>query len=420
MNATTDRTYIRCNGRSDRYILVRIQAPASTRTSTRDPLAAAFVLDRSGSMSGPKLAHARDAIASAIGSLAEADRFAVVAFDHGVETVMPRTAADGPGREAGRQAVARIAAGGNTNLYEGWLRGAEQLAQGMEPGMIQRVLLLTDGHANVGVTDHDELARTAAGLRDRGITTWALGFGDGYDEALLDAIVTAGGGQALDVADPDRIPAAVAGAVGEALDVVAREVTLTAHVGRDLVVEPLSRFRPMSTGERTTVLLGELVSEQVLEVVLRVNFPYGRLGERQVVVLELASADGTMNARIALPDFIYADTATNDHQVRDRVVDRTVARIYAARARKGAVGTNRRGDYRSAVGEIERTAARIRQYAGDDRELNAIADELDAERVMWSTPRMESDLKRAYSVASMVEVDRTNDGWARRTVDPDA
>ena len=57
MNLTTraDRRYIRSGYRSNRYVLVDITAPTSRRTLTRDPLNTAFVLDRSGSMSGPKI-----------------------------------------------------------------------------------------------------------------------------------------------------------------------------------------------------------------------------------------------------------------------------------------------------------------------------------------------------------------------------
>ncbi|MEJ7695557.1 MAG: hypothetical protein WKF78_02630 [Candidatus Limnocylindrales bacterium] len=74
---------------------------------------------------------------------------------------------------------------GSTNLSAGWLRGCEQVAERLTQEGVDRVLLLTDGLANVGITDAAELANHAGELRARGVTTTTFGVGNDFDEALL-------------------------------------------------------------------------------------------------------------------------------------------------------------------------------------------------------------------------------------------
>jgi Ca-activated chloride channel family protein len=120
----------------------------------------AFVLDRSGSMSGEKISLAKRAIETAVDRLLPTDRFAVVCYDDRIDVVVEGTSAS---REAKTNAIERlrsIDARGSTDLGGGYLRGAEQVALAMaEPG-VNRVLLLTDGLANQGITDPVELPGT--------------------------------------------------------------------------------------------------------------------------------------------------------------------------------------------------------------------------------------------------------------------
>jgi Ca-activated chloride channel family protein len=415
LRARQDRHLVRPNYRSNRFVLVDITAPTSRRAPTREPLNAAFVLDRSGSMAGRKIGLARDAIDASIGALSEQDRFAVVSYDEHIDVVAPSAPATDSARSAAREALARIDARGSTNLFEGWMRGCQQVAdhQGGTAGM-HRVLLMTDGLANVGVTDPEELVRHATELGRRGIATWTFGFGSDFDEALLERMAVAGGGQSFYVEDPAQIRDYITGAVGEALDVVARDVALRVEAGEGVVVEPLRLFRAHVEAPATVVELGDLVSGQHLRLVLRLNFPYGDVGRERTVRLSLTDREGVFRGSEAELTFEYADHRANDLQGRDREVDREVARTFAARARKAAAEHNKAGSYRLAEEALRGVARRIRGYAGDDPELLRIVASLEGEYRTVAAPMAASAQKQMHYESTYLMRGRDVQGRAQR------
>ncbi len=410
-----DRRYIRSGYRSNRYLLVDVTAPAAHRERTREALDVAFVLDRSGSMAGQKISLARAAIDAAIGSLARGDRFALVAYDDQVDVVWPSSPVSGASRAGASRALAGVAARGSTNLFEGWMRGCGEVAanQGDPTGM-RRVLLMSDGLANVGVTDREELLGHAGELRRRGVTTWTFGFGADFDEGLMEGLAAAGGGQSYFVEHPQQIRDFITTAVGEALDVVARDVELRIEAPDGVLVEPLSLFRSHRSAPGVTVVeLGDLVSEQQLRLVLRVNFPLGRDGEAVMLRLSLADRDGALVASPRETSFEYAGGRVNDEQSRDRAVDREVAAVYSARARKEAAQLNRSHRYAEAERALQGVARRIRGYAGSDPVLDGLAQELEREQVTVAAAMAAPDAKELFFRGSYAQRDRDALGRAR-------
>jgi Ca-activated chloride channel family protein len=252
-----DRRLIRPSRHSKRFLLATITAPRAIAERPRPPVNLAIVLDRSGSMSGDKLRVAKAAVEEAIGRLGPDDRFSVVAYDDVVEVVIASTPAAGESRRAALEQLRTIEARGSTNLGEGWLRGCEQVAGHLAERGVNRCLLLTDGLANIGITDTDELARHAAELRARGVSTSTFGVGNDFDEGLLQALADAGGGHFYYIADAPQIADAITSEVGETLEVVARDVAIELTARDDIRIEPISPYRATAHGNRTTVAIGE-------------------------------------------------------------------------------------------------------------------------------------------------------------------
>ena len=141
-------------------MLAEIDAPRARRERARPPVHLAFVLDRSGSMGGDKIRLAKLAVEESLARLHDDDRFAIVVYDEVIDVVFPSTRATADARRAALARLGEIDARGSTNLGEGWLRGCEQVALALSEEGVNRTLLLTDGLANVGMTDRDELAGT--------------------------------------------------------------------------------------------------------------------------------------------------------------------------------------------------------------------------------------------------------------------
>ncbi|MBA3343423.1 MAG: hypothetical protein H0T48_16530 [Gemmatimonadaceae bacterium] len=121
------------------------------------------------------------------------------------------------------------------------------------------------------------------------------------------------------------------------------------------------------------------MSGQQVEVVVRMKFPQGESHAHVATEARLVGGAGDV-IHAASVEWTYASHEENDRQPREREVDRRVAELYAARARAEATEANRRGDFDAARRVIERTATRIRQYAGNDEHLNACWRALSRER----------------------------------------
>ena len=170
------------------------------------------------------------------------------------------------------------------------------MAGGLSTDGVNRVLLLTDGLANVGIIDHPELQRLAGELRDRGITTSTFGVGTDFDESLLQGMADAGGGHFYFIGDVAQMRDHITSEVGETLEVVAREVVLELVVPDGVRVDALSPFRIEQGRGRVRVFLGDMVSGQVLSIVLRVTFDFGEVGREVGIAVRVADRDGAFAA----------------------------------------------------------------------------------------------------------------------------
>ncbi len=399
LTARADRRLVRPNHRSHRYVLVEVTAPGATTARERTPVNLAFVLDRSGSMSGGKLALAKAAVGDALARLDDRDRFSVIVYDDVVDVVVESTAATGEAKHNAMGRLAAIEPRGSTNLSDGWLRGCEQVALHATESGVDRVLLLTDGLANKGITDATTLAGHARELRTRGVVTSTFGVGTDFDEHLLQAMADAGGGHFYYIADAAAIRDHIASEVGETLEVTARDTSLEVLAGEGVEVETISPHQVTSRGSRSIVTIGDLVADQVLEVVLRLTFPYGHLGQETGLIVAINDRDGAFEAaRVgdARLTWTWADDAANDGQPRDTDVDRAVARQFTARAQQEAVLLNRRGDYGGAQHVLSGTARRISGYARGDASMLAMSAQLVMESREAAAPMDPVMLKKMH------------------------
>ncbi len=376
-SATTDRHFIRSRSRSRRFVRVHIEAPEAPRDAPRLAADIAFVLDRSGSMGGSKFALARQAVEQAIGRLGPQDTFSLVVYDDQVDIVQPATPATRDARRVAIERLRKIMPRSTTNLGEGWLVGCSQVAEHLSDERVGRCLLLTDGLANVGITDPYELAAHARELRKRGVSTSTFGVGADFDEVLLGQMADAGGGAFTFIGRPSQIPALIDEELGETLEIVARKVVIEVTAPEGVVVRPVGPYPVESTATGCRFILPDLVSAQELDIPLRVRFPTGTKGDQIACTVKIHDAEQVFGSEAVTLVWTWAGHQDNENQPRDRVVDRLVAERYASMAREEAARLNRDGHYRTAARSLEAVARKIARYAGSDPELRSLVHALE-------------------------------------------
>ncbi|HWA15317.1 MAG TPA: VWA domain-containing protein, partial [Gemmatimonadales bacterium] len=206
LNARVSTTFAAQHDTHQVKLLVTIGAESPL---TRPPINAALVIDRSGSMAGAPLEHACAAAAHFASFLSSGDRLTLVVFDDTVQTVLDGVPGNDP-RIA--PALGAIASGGQTNLSGGWLEGHRHLSRHRVTGT-NRILLLTDGQANCGLTAAPDLERLTSAAAARGVTTTCIGFGPRFNEDLLRAMSDMGGGRFWYVEQVDQMGDAFSGEI---------------------------------------------------------------------------------------------------------------------------------------------------------------------------------------------------------------
>ncbi len=186
-------------------VLLTITPPLPETQVSRPPLNLGFVIDRSGSMGERnKITFARQAAAFAVRELRPTDRVSVTIFDSEIETVFANAPASDP--DAVVRVIEQIQPRGSTALHGGWQEGGRQVKAHRQIEGLNRVLLLSDGLANVGEARPDVIGNDVHKLARGGVSTTTLGVGDDYNEDLLEAMARSGDGNYYYVESPAQLP----------------------------------------------------------------------------------------------------------------------------------------------------------------------------------------------------------------------
>ncbi len=242
----------------------------------RLPLNIAVVLDRSGSMSDEgKLGYAKEAIKFLLRHMTKRDIFSLVLYDDRVDVAIA------PVQVGDRRKLFEIVDGikdrGSTNLSGGMLEGYYQVSKNLKKGQVNRVFLISDGLANVGVTDPAMIQRIAREKSREGISISTFGVGKYFNEILMTGISEYGQGNYYYIGKPEKIPEIFTREMEGLLSVVAQNCRLRFVPAGGTVLQNVYGYSHEREGEGISVKLGDLVSEEKKLALLSVKpFPRNR------------------------------------------------------------------------------------------------------------------------------------------------
>ena len=331
------------------HVMLELAAPPAA-TMNRAPLDVVVVLDRSGSMSGAPLESVTAATAQLLRLAGPDDRVGVVAFDDEVQLVLPLAHHD---PDIASRAVRAIQEGGSTNLSGGWLKGLELLTTAPRAESLRRIIVLTDGHANAGITGADQLVQLIKGGYGQGVTTSCIGFDAGYDEQLLAALADSGMGNDYWCAGPDQAARVFADEFGGLAAVVAQnvsvEITPSAAVAATAV---LNEFPTTALPTGVQVALGDAYGGERRKLVARFHLrPVTTAGPIDVATLTIRWAATTGDVAlhtVTVPVVVSAGNGAQSDAGASQEVTEEVLRLEVAKSRRDARDAAQSGDFGTA------------------------------------------------------------------------
>ena len=329
-------------------VKIDLSAIAEKRKTRRTPVNLAVVLDKSGSMTGAKLEKTKQAAMQLVDRLAPNDIFSLVIFSDRAQVLVPAQKVED--KAALKEKIQGIQADGSTALYAGVKLGADELQEYFSSKRINRVILLSDGLANIGPSTPRQLRRLGGDLAERGISVTTIGVGDDYNEDVMAGIAEASDANYYYVKDTEKLPEIFAKELGGMLAVAARDIRI--EIICPAGVKPLGfigraeRFE----NQRASVSLSQFAAGQNRYLFLRcvVNGDQPEVARVNVNYKD-ELADGSDRSASGVAKIVF----TNDQKLADKSVNGAVNAqkelMLTAVAKDEAIAQADAGNYRQAA-----------------------------------------------------------------------
>lgn len=355
----------------------------------------AIVLDRSSSMQGAKLAQSKQAAIMAVERLSAEDIVSVVTYDTNVHVLVPATKA--VDRDVISNAIRRIEAGQSTALFAGVSKGSAEVRKFFSTGRVNRIILLSDGLANVGPSSPGELASLGASLARDGISVTTIGLGLNYNEGLMRRLAERSDGNHFFAEAARDLERVYRFELGEVLSVVAQGVELEIELPDSIrPVRILGRTARID-GQKILARLNQLYSRQTKYFLIQVEIPAGRKGE-ELEVAQVGVSYSNLASRTK--DHLTSRLGVSFSDSQAEVESARNLRVMGSVARQLGVERNRYAMRLRDEGKIEEARAALLDNAAY----------LQASANLYSNAWLERDAKRNFEDAESL----SEDAWQRQ------
>ncbi len=381
LQATFDNSIIYTKEPSAHYLEVLVTASSEVGTvRKRLPLNLALVIDTSGSMRDEKkLTYVKQAAIALVNRLRPEDRLSIISYSNAARVVLPSS----PMRmeRDARWLIQSLRADGGTNLGAGLIEGYHQLREFTSPRTISRVLLLSDGKANVGITSSVELSRMVLQEADSGISLSSFGVGLDFNEDLMAALSESGRGMYYFIDRPERMQEILAKEFNSVEQLVAADIQVTITLDPNLRIEQVFANTYEVRGNTVSIRFGDLAAGERRRMQVRFQPRQRGVGSvnnaAQVQVSYITPGDGgtgTLSRRIGLA-YINSQQAMEEN--RDQDVAERSAVFEANFARKEAAMAFDKGEKKRANSILDTVKNKLKGLAGSNRRVQQEVAEME-------------------------------------------
>lgn len=363
----------------------------------RPELNIALVIDRSGSMGGEKIQQAKEAAACAVNQMKECDIVSIVVYDNEVEVLVPATKLTD--KKDVLSKIESIQSGGTTALYAGTEKGAEEVKKFFDKGRVNRVILLSDGIANVGPSSPEELGKLGQKLGGSGVTVTTLGLGSGFNEDLMQRLAQASDGNHIFITSENNLVEVFDDEFKTVTKVVASEVSCKVACAEGVRPIRVMNREAEINGREVKFDWNQIYSEHQRYVLLEVEVPAGANGEKRLVATATVTyANMTTNVTDTLSDSVeisYSDSEDRIRAAENKEVVKDYVAQSVATARDEAVKLRDQGNIADAKMKLF-SAGRQAESVG----MDAVASELAAEAEAVQDGASWNDLRKSIRARS--------------------
>jgi len=349
----------------------------------RAPLNIALVIDRSGSMSGKKLQDAKQSAIHFINGLSSQDIVSVITYSSGVEVLIPATKVSD--KHELIQRIRQIDSNGNTALFAGVSKGAAEVRKFMDERRINRVILLSDGLANVGPSSPAELGQLGQALMREGISVSTLGIGYGYNEDLMTQLAYNSDGNHVFIAESAELADIFSQELNELLTVTAKRIKLRIRCSDDLKILRILGRDGDIRGQTAELYLSQIANGQNKFVLLEVENQTANRHPTATAEVELEFYNPFTEQKDTLQENLELKRIANREQVKSSANTKV---IEAATLMIATANTERAVELRDA-GRIKE-AEEVFQYNAEM--LDDVAQQIDSDMLQQAAAANEADV----------------------------
>lgn len=376
VDARLDRDAVLQDGDGARYLVVTVTAPDAA--GERVPVDLALVVDTSGSMGQEgKIDEAREAAHTLVDALRPGDHFALVAFDDRAR-VLTEGAFDGDADRL-HALVGGLRDDGGTNLWDGVAAGRRSLRDA--DATARKVLVVSDGNANVGETEPDAFTDLARVYGRDGVTVSAIGLGRDFNETLLEGMADAGGGTYRFVGEPEELPSVIAAELSRTTETFARRAKVRIRAAEGVTIDQVYGWPAARSDGAVEVDVGDVPAGQSRKIVLAVDVPAEQRGGLTVAAAELTweSLDGAYGQAWERADAYVTDDPADVEASVDEAASVAATRARAGDLARASADAWRRGDTLRARSMVQSAAVLLAEAR---RTIDAPELRQDAERIV--------------------------------------